>query len=186
MPSSLLRVGAVFVALVSLAASATIVAFETIDEMARRVPVIVRGRVARTVSGWDDQKRRIWTWTEVVVSDAIKGKPGAVVLVKQPGGEVDGIGQAVAGTATFHEGEDCVLFLEPAPDEPTTFRVSGLSAGKVLLTQWRGQSAAVRDTEGISFAAPAGRKVSVVKSPEMLGSPTDFVAHLRSVSGGAR
>ena len=186
MPSSLFRVCALALALASCAASATVVVFETIDTMARRVPVIVRGKVTRTVAGWDEPKRRIWTWTEVLVSDAIKGKPGAVVLVKQPGGEVEGIGQAVAGTASFREGEDCVLFLEPAPDEPTTFRVSGLAAGKVLLTDWRGQPAAVRNTDGISFAAPSGKTVSVVKSPELLGAPIDFIAHLRAVIGGAK
>ncbi len=186
MPSTLFRVTAVVLALLSFVASATVVVYETIDDMARRVPVIVRGKVTRSVAGWDDHKRRIWTWTEVMVSESIKGKTGAVVLVKQPGGEVDGIGQAVAGTARFVEGEDCVLFLEPAPDEPTTFRTTGLSAGKVLIADWRGQSAALRNTDGISFAAPTGKKVELVRSPEFLGAPADFIARVRAAQGGAQ
>lgn len=188
MPSRLFRFCAVIVALFSVIASATVIAFETLDDTARRVPVIVRGRVARSVAAWDDKHRRIWTWTELVVTDAIKGKVGAVVLVKQPGGEVGDQGQAVAGTAQFREGEDCVLFLEPAIDEPGAFRVSGMSAGKVaLLADWHGKPAALRTTDGIAFAVPAGKKVAPVQSPEFLGSPTEFVAHLRAVTtGGAK
>lgn len=185
MPSQSLRFSALILALVSAAASATVVVHETLDDMARRVPVIVRGQVARSVAGWDEQKRRIWTWTEVVVSDPIKGKTGAIVLVKQPGGEVDGIGQAVSGAAQFREGEDCVLFLEVAPDERTAFRVSGLSAGKVEIRDWQGQTSAVRNTEGISFARPGGARVEAVRSPELLGSPGAFIERIRA-AGGAK
>lgn len=186
MPSQNLRLSALAVALVSAVASASIVVHETLEAMARRVPLIVRGHVARSVAGWDDEKHRIWTWTELVVSDPIKGKPGAVVLVKQPGGEVEGIGQSVAGAAQFREGEECVLFLEPAPDEPGAFGVSGLSAGKVILTQWQGQPAAIRNTDGIAFAWPGGGRVEAVRSPELLGSPDDFVKRIRAALGGAR
>lgn len=176
----------VFLALASSAALGTVVVHETIDEMAKRVPVIVRGKVARSVAGWDDAHARIWTWTELVVTDSIKGAPGRVVLVKQPGGEVEGIGQAVSGAAQFREGEDCVLFLEKAPDEPGAWRPSGLSAGKVELREWQGQPAALRNTEGLSFARPAAGKVEVVRSPEFLGAPDAFLAKLRAVVGGGK
>lgn len=175
-----------FFALLAGVASATVVVHETLDDMARRVPVVVRGTVARSVAGWDDERRRIWTWTEVVVTDRLKGKVGRVVLVKQPGGEVDGLGQAVAGAAKFREGEDCLLFLDAAPDEPGAYRVSGLAAGKVSFTQWKGQAAAIRDTEGLAFAAPAGKLVEPVRSPEHLGSPAAFLARIRAAIGGAR
>jgi hypothetical protein len=168
----------------SSTALATIVAFETVEQMAQRVPLIVRGQVARTVAGWDAEHRRIWTWTELVVTDVVKGRAGRVVLVKQPGGEVDGIGQQVSGAARFREGEDCLLFLEAAPDEPGTWRTSGLSAGKVELRDWLGQRAALRNTDGIAFARPGAGRVEAVRSPELLGSPEDFIAKLRAVIGG--
>lgn len=186
MPSQYLRRCALALALVSTVATASIVVHETLDAMARRVPLIVRGHVARTVAGWDAEQHRIWTWTELVVSDPIKGKPGAVVLVKQPGGEVGPIGQTVAGAAQFREGEECVLFLEPAPDEPGAWAVSGLAAGKVALTQWQGQPAAIRNTDGISFARPGGGRVEAVRSPEFLGSPDDFVKRIRAAAGGGK
>lgn len=183
-----LRLGALAVALVSLFASATVVVSETIDEMARRVPLIVRGKVARSVSGWDEAHRRIWTWTELVVSDPVKGTAPKIVLVKQPGGEADGIGQAVSGVAKFHEGEECILFLEPAPDEAGAWRVSGLAAGKVQIVSDQGKTVALRVLDGLSFAAPVGKKVEPVLPREMLGTPEQFIARLRSANakGGAR
>ena len=175
-------------AAISTLASATIVVHETLDELARRVPLIVRGKVTRSMAAWDDGKRSIWTWTELAVTEPIKGKPGAVVLIKSEGGEADGIGQAVSGAVTFREGEDCVLLLSPAPGEKDTYMVAGMSGGKVLLTTWKGLPAAMRDTTGLSYARPAsGKIVEAVRSPEFLGSPDDFLKHLRSVvAGGAR
>lgn len=188
MPSRLFRWCAVVVALTSLVASATVIAFETLDEMARRVPLIVRGRVARSVAGWDAEQRRIHTWTELVVSETLKGKVGDVVLVKQPGGEVGGMGQTVAGAAEFREGEDCVLLLWPAGDERGAYLVYGMSAGKIaLLADWQGKPAALRSTDGLTFAVPSGAKVQPVASPEFLGSPDAFLARLRAaVKGGAK
>lgn len=185
------RVTALLIAVGAFVASASVVAYETIDDMARRVPLIVRGKVVRSISGWDDGHRRIWTWTEVAVSDAIKGQSGKLVLVKQPGGEVEGIGQQVDGVARFTEGEDCILFLEPAPDEKNVWRPSGLSAGKVNVTVERGQTVAMRITEGLSFAVQGERKVGIVQPRETLGAPAQFIERLRAASaplkkGGAK
>jgi hypothetical protein len=181
------RLCALVLALSALVASASVVVWESIDDMARRVPLIVRGKVARTISGWDAQHKRIWTWTEVSVSEQVKGKASPLILVKQPGGEVDGIGQAVSGAAQFREGEECVLFLEPAPDEKNVWRPSGLSAGKVNLVVDRGQPTALRVTEGLSFAAQGSSKVEPVQPRELLGTPDDFIKRIRAaISGGAR
>lgn len=187
MHSPKLRLAALAAATFATFASATVIVHETLDAKAQRVPLIVRGRVARSIAAWDAQKRTIWTWTELTVTEAIKGKPGALVLIKQPGGEVGERGQAVSGAATFKEGEDCVLFLEPAPLEASAFMVSGMAAGKILMTEVNGLPTAVRDTTGIAFARPAnGKLVEQVKSPEVLGSPADFIKRIRAAAGGAK
>ncbi len=187
MHSPQLRLAALAAALFATFASASVIVHETLDAMAKRVPLIVRGRVARSVSAWDAEKRTIWTWTEVTVTEALKGKPGGLVLIKQPGGEVGEMGQAVAGAATFKEGEDCVLFLEPAPLESAAFMVSGMSAGKIVMTEVDGLPTAVRDARGISFVQPAGgKRFEKVSSPEFLGSPADFIKRIRAAAGGGK
>ncbi len=175
-------------ALFSLAVSATVIVHETLEQMAQRVPVIVRGKVARSVSGWDDEKRRIWTWTELVVSERVKGASAGVVLIKQPGGEVEGFGQAISGTAQFSEGEDVVVFLDRAPpDERGTWRVYGMSAGKISITSVGGKSLAQRDTTGLAFASPGGGVIAPVGAIEVLGTTDAFLAELRRfVEGGKR
>lgn len=176
------------VALSSLLAStshASVVLHETIEEMAQRVPLIVRATAVRSVAGYDDSRKRIWTWTELQVTDVIKGHASATLLVKQPGGDVEGVGQTVSGTAQFQTGEDCIVFLEPAPDEKTVYRVSSLAAGKVQLTTWQGQHAAVRDMRGLALAGKKG-PVTVVQGPEFLGSPDAFVAKLKVIGRGGR
>ncbi len=186
-PQSPARFAALAAVCLAALASASVVVDESLDDMARRVPTIVRGRAVRSVAGWNEERTRIWTWTEIVVAETLKGKPQATILVKQPGGEVGPIGQAVAGVARFREGEDCVLFLEVAPDEPGVFRVSSLSAGKVSLGEWRGQPAAVRQTEGLAFATAQGRAVERTGGVELLGSPDTFLSRIRAaVKGGAR
>src|SRR5205814_2262958 len=80
-----------------------------------------------------DDARRISTFTVVEVTEASKGAPGKRLTVRQPGGEVGGIGQSVAGAARFAPGEEVVLFLERARDDATVFQVLSMSAGKVRL-----------------------------------------------------
>lgn len=175
------------VALLALSASATVVVKESLEEMTHKVPLIVRGHVNRNVSGWDPEHRRIWTWTELTVSESLKGDAPGVLIFKQPGGETGGLGQAVAGTAKFKEGEDCVVFLFPAPDEPGVWRVYSLSAGKVSLVSQGGKTVARRDLTGLGFASPATGKVVPVDEQEQLGEAGDFIARVRAwAKGGAK
>lgn len=173
-------------ALVSLGASATVIVHETLEQMAQHVPVIVRGKVARSVAGWDADKRRIWTWTELVVTERVKGAASGVVLMKQPGGEVEGFGQAVAGTAQFTEGEDVVVFLDRAPDERGTWRVYGMSAGKISITTTGGKSVAQRDTTGLAFASAGGGVIAPIGSLEVLGSVDALLVELRRFAEGGK
>jgi hypothetical protein len=173
--------------LLASSALATVVASESVEEMTRAAPLIVRGTARRSMAAFDPGERRIWTWTEVVVTEALKGRAPGSVLVKQPGGEVGGLGQHVSGAARFVEGEDCVLFLEPATDERDAYIVRGLSAGKVSLTPRLGQRLAVRDLSGLAFASKGRRDaVRPIDDGEVLGAPDAFLARVRAAAGGAR
>lgn len=132
----------------STGASATVVMGHTVEEMSRLAPVIVEGEIVRVQSRWDEAKQRISTYALLRVETQIKGAAKHEVLIKQPGGIVDGIGQKVAGVATFREGEQVLLFLEPAVDEKETFLVWAMAAGKYTLS--RGTSGAIEAARDIS------------------------------------
>jgi hypothetical protein len=169
-----------FAALPSLG---TTVIAETVDEAIDRAPIIVRATVRQSQAGADEH--RIWTWTELTVTEVLKGKSPQVVLVKQPGGVVGPRGQSVSGTAKFRDGEDCVLFLEPAVDEPGVFIVRALAAGKISFTTRLGVAQAVRELDGLDFAERTAERVRPLVKEDRLGSPDEFLARVRKQVKGA-
>jgi hypothetical protein len=174
----------------ALPALASVVVAQTIEEMTRSVPLVVRGRVGQVQASWDEGNRRIWTRSEIAVQEVLKGSSPSTVLVRQPGGEVGNDGLFVAGTAKFQTGEEVVLFLEPAPDEAGVFSVYALAAGKVSLETTRvGEVRAVRDLDGLGLYALAGPdkgKVTAVGGKEDLGTPARFLGRVRQAAGGAK
>jgi hypothetical protein len=166
-------------ALVALPGFASTVVGESIEALAQSAPVVVRATVRGSQSGWDDGRHRIWTWTELSITESIKGAPPRSVLVKQPGGEVGAVGQAVTGTAKFTPGEDVVLFLQPAPDEPKVYLVRGLAAGKVLLTSVQGQPQALRVLDGLELTRKGRLQVQPSGAEANLGTPSAFLSRVR-------
>jgi len=164
------------------------------EELTGRSDAVVRGRVVGSTPKLNAAAGRISTFTVVEVIEAIKGAPGKRVTVRQPGGEVGGIGQAVAGAARFAPGEEVVLFLQRAPDDATVFHVLSMSAGKVRLEKRRDALRAVRDLDGIAFvdppaaprpARPAGAPAVQVVSSEDLGDAAEFLGRLRAAARAA-
>ena len=136
------------VLLLSLSASATTMLRADLPELARSADTIVHGTVRRMESRWSGDGRRIVTDVEIQVTDALKGQPGATVLVTQPGGQVGDIGQVVHGLATFKQGEEVVLFLERRG--PRAFRVAGMTQGKYQVQR------SADGTQVLAVPAPSG------------------------------
>jgi hypothetical protein len=163
-----------------LTAFATVVMALSMEELTAMAPIVVHGRVERSVANWTPDKRGIWTWTEVSVREALKGPKVETVLVKQPGGVLQGIGQRVSGTAHFEAGEEVVLFLEPAVDERNAYVVLAMAAGKVTLEGTLGPKVARRNVAGLSFAHRGGRGVfGPVAERETLGTAEAFLERIR-------
>ncbi|HYV44598.1 MAG TPA: hypothetical protein VFA20_07025 [Myxococcaceae bacterium] len=184
-----LAVGLALLAAPSGSARGATVLRLSFEELTDRSDAVVRGRVVGSTPKMNAAAGRISTFTEVQVIEAIKGAPGKRITVRQPGGEVGGIGQAVEGAARFAPGEEVVLFLQRAPDDATVFHVLSMSAGKVRLEKKRDALRAVRDLDGIAFvdpapsrpAAPSPNKVQVVSS-EDLGDANQFLGRVRGAA----
>ena len=170
--------------LVPSAVWATVVIDETIEDMARAATVVVRGRVLQVQPQLEESSGRIYTYADIQVMEVFKGAGTGSILVKSPGGEIGNRGTAVAGAAKFVSGQDTVLFLEQAPNEPGVFILRALAASKVDLEKTtKGELKAVRHLDGIAFHSRTPSKEPlrvVVKTEEDLGSPDVFLARVRS------
>lgn len=84
-------------------------------------PVVVHGTVGSNYADWvrgGDGSRRIYTFYDFQISEVLKGSvSGSSLVFREMGGEKDGVGMSVSGTAHFDRGEDVVVLLsERNPD----------------------------------------------------------------------
>ncbi|MCB9540440.1 MAG: hypothetical protein H6704_29840 [Myxococcales bacterium] len=165
------------------AAGATIVRPLTVEMMAQRADVVVRGRVVGQDVGWNDDKTRIYTVTRVEVAEAYKGgdKAGAILAIRQIGGTVDGLTQSVVGNAELRAGEELILFLDRDEAQPLHY-VIGMAQGKFGVSREGPEPTVVHDVEGLAFMAPGQRTVADLKAAPKGEAPTlkAFEARLRA------
>ena len=97
---------------VSIRAEATIVVPLTLEQMQTRSNVIVRAIVLDSTSQWDRSEKHIFTFTRLKILETYKGDNavGEIIRIRTLGGEVGGVGMAVAGTAKFQPSEEVVVF----------------------------------------------------------------------------
>ncbi len=112
----------------ALSAHATTLVYLDVPGKARGADLVVHGKVVSSKARWSGDGRRIFTETTVRVEDTWKGQPTEQVLVRQPGGEVEGVGQRVDGVANLPEGQEVVLFLEARPGG--AWLLHGMAQGK--------------------------------------------------------
>lgn len=168
------------VCLVPLAAQATVVLSETIEQLAINAHVIVRGKAGPSEARWNDARTRIETWTEITVSDVIKGRLNGPVRVRQVGGIIGKAGMSVAGEASFTEGEEVVLFLDRPGDDGSIFVVRSMSYGKMTVEKTPlGDVRVYRDAKGLGLYEPKDSNVRLVNSREDLGNVDSFIGRLK-------
>lgn len=169
--------------LASSLALGTVVLSLSFEELTARAPLVVHATVRASTTDWDQERAKIWTWTELVVKDTLKGDRLSTVLVKQPGGLVGDVGQHVAGAATFAPGEEVVLFLEPAPDERGAWVPLSMSASKVTFEDRFGVRVARRDLSGLAFATPGKQFVAQpADEREVVSTAEAFLTRIRAAT----
>lgn len=188
MRSSFAAVAAVVLVSFSSAEAASVVDV-TLEEQTHRATIVVRGTVIQQQSFTPEGSRRVYTDTEIRITEAFKGGLDGSLLVRQPGGASNGVFVEVDGAARFAPGEDVVLFLSPAAKAPGVFIPLALSASKVSLIEKIGTLRALRRLDGLAFVTPgpSGEQLRPVGGEEDLGEAVEFLAKLRRwVKGGAR
>lgn len=119
--------------------------------MAQRAQLVVRGSVTAQKVEWD-VNGKIVTRTFVRVARTLKGAAPRDVVVRQPGGELDGMKMAVSGTARFEVGEDVVLFLEASEPVAGEYVLLTMGGGKFAVKKSSQGTVLERSTTGLTFA----------------------------------
>jgi hypothetical protein len=121
-----------FLAPFLLAASfvwATMVKPMSVEELSSAASSIVEGQAVESWASWNAMHTRIYTYTRVKVSRALKGSASETVVLKQVGGSAGGYTQHVAGVQAMQKGEQALLFLRPSEAGDGTMVVVGLMQG---------------------------------------------------------
>lgn len=136
--------------------SATVMIEVPLTELVRASDLIVVARVTASEARYAidaERGREIHTFTELSVTEWLKGSGPATVSLEEFGGEVNGVAFLTSGTPTYAVGEEVVVFLERHP-HGGSHRTLAMAQGRFEIR--RGVAGVPdrvqRDLEGISFA----------------------------------
>jgi PKD repeat protein len=94
--------------------------------LAGKSELVVIGRVLAVAPV--ERGGKIWTESTLLVEERLKGISDDVIILREPGGELDGRATVIFGAPALSAGERALLFLIRAPDG--SHRVADLAAGK--------------------------------------------------------
>ena len=105
-----------------------------LPEVVQEAPIVVRGTIGGSHADWgmgQDGSRRIYTYSELQISEVLKGPVnGRSLSIRELGGEKGGVGMMVAGSAHFDRGEDVVVLLGTKnPDD--SYDIRSMMMGKM-------------------------------------------------------
>ncbi len=119
---------------VSTALATTLVRL-SLEQMSQASTAIVRGRVVSQETGWNPEHTEVITSETIAVENVFKGQPPSTLIVEQLGGTIGNLHEYVAGTVHFRPQVSYLLFLEPAGEDSTRYRVVGMAQGAYRIYQ---------------------------------------------------
>jgi hypothetical protein len=132
----------------------TLVPRLSFEELVGQSEAVVHGRVVSVHVAWDADHASIWTHYEVQVDDSLKGTPGALVAIQEPGGELDGLRMEIVGAPRYAVGEEVIVF---AAQTPGGLRTCGWGQGRFVVDGEVGQKRVRNDRGAIQLVSPQGR-----------------------------
>lgn len=136
-------------------ARATVIPYQTLEQAIVQASAIVRGRILSKTYLWGPEQRHIYTDIQLQVLETFKGDTTPILVIRQLGGILGERVSVIPGSATYHVGEEVVLFLEPQRPGKYYF-VMGLTAGKYQVSRQGTLALLHRNVHDISFHRPLG------------------------------
>lgn len=112
---------------------ATIARALSIKDLTQASRAVLLGQPVEANSQWETvgQRRRIVTYTRVLLSESVLGSPESELMVQTLGGRVGEIGQIVHGEAALRLNETSLLFVQD--DDEGITRVTAMAQGHYRL-----------------------------------------------------
>ncbi len=131
---------------------------------------VIRGRIGNTEVREESTTRRPYTyWEFSVVESYSDDKLSGNIEIRQPGGEIDGIGYYMSSTARFTDGEEVVVMLRDTQESAK--EVIGLASGKYTVKEGPGGDEYLENGLGFPLRNPKGGYMS----PKQFGELVDRV-----------
>jgi hypothetical protein len=152
------------------------------SELVAGATLVIAGTPLESRSLWENDAhgRRIVTYTRVRVERLLDGPPQSEVWVRTLGGEVDEIGQQVAGEAALRVAQPSLLFLKGRVDG--TQAVVGMEQGQYPLdARPENGSAKVRAPRQTGHLVPKAQALGSPRPPArhaLVGHSLDEIAQL--------
>lgn len=120
--------------LLSTFAFATSFYEQPFPDAVKEAQMVARGVIGANYVDWGqsaDGQKRIYTYYELKVEEVFKGSLEVnTIAMRELGGEKDGVGMQIAGTAQFSRGEDVVVFLSSEPNSDGSYDLRGMMMAK--------------------------------------------------------
>lgn len=137
------------IALLAISAGATTLKRMSLEEMTATASVVARVRC--TASEVRAERGEIWTFTSFETVETLKGSPPAQFTVRLIGGRLGHLKATVDGVPRFRNGEELILFLEPAPAGQWTVVSWVQGTFRVRHDPATGSEVVTQDTSGLAM-----------------------------------
>ena len=84
---------------------------EDMSSLAHSSEAVVVGRVVAMDSAWNEERTMIFTQVTLQVNRRLQGEAADEVVIRVPGGTVDGFTAVMSGAPEFHMGQHVMTFL---------------------------------------------------------------------------
>jgi hypothetical protein len=107
-------------------------------DRAANAPLQVVGRCESRTSRWEGGS--IYSYSEVSVLRVVLGTPDSVLVIRQRGGQVDGVGQKVSHISLLEPGQSYLLFL--SKDDSGSWSTTSKGVNRIVTSADGSQSVA--------------------------------------------
>lgn len=165
MKRTTLALGLALALSISVPAEATVAVQLDRAQLVEMSDLVVRATVLGATSRWNEDHSQIITLTRLAVSQYVKGEGPAELVLRQFGGEVDGLVSRVPGDARLEPGADVVLCLRRGVGV-VYLTAMAQSAWYVDAQPSSGVAPEVhRDLSGLTLARMQGGRLRVIEHP---------------------